>query len=86
MNLTFHFCSRCGTYLYKETDNEMHKDLWLVAAGTLEGGEVTADGIAQGTEKVLNLEDLSIDEEFWVKYRPARVNAVEGAEQLQEFV
>lgn len=65
----------------------MHKDLWLVAAGTLDTGEeVKGDGTAQGNEKVLKLEDLSIDKEFWVKYRPEWVQAVKGAEQLEEFV
>ena len=57
-----------------QTNHEAHEDVVLVAAGTLDEEK---EGIG--------LNGVKIDKEFWIKYRAAWVDAVDGAEQLQAF-
>lgn len=81
MNLTFHFCARCGTYIYKETDAEEQNDMVLVAAGTLDGA-ATGGGKGKG----MGLEDVRIDKEFYVKDRLDWMKPLDGALQCERFV
>lgn len=75
MTLTFHFCARCGTYIYKETDAEEQKDIVIVTAGTLD---------EDGTK--FTLENMKIQKEFYIKDRVSWMKPIEGAEQCQVFV
>ncbi|KAH9220788.1 Mss4-like protein [Leptodontidium sp. 2 PMI_412] len=74
MTLTIHFCEKCGTKIYKEGSADDFKGLFIVQAGTLDGGE---GGMGLG--------DVEVGAELWVKDRVAWVPARGGPAQMQEF-
>jgi hypothetical protein len=75
MTLTLHFCENCGTKIYKEGDAETFKGIAVVQAGTLDGG----DG---GME----LGDVKVGAELYVKDRVGWLGEREGTGQMREFV
>ncbi|KAH8752351.1 Mss4-like protein [Hyaloscypha sp. PMI_1271] len=74
MTLTLHFCENCGTKIYKDMDGEAFKGFAIVQAGTLDAGE---GGMEIG--------DVKLGAELWVKNRVPWLGSMEGAGQLQEF-
>ncbi|RFU34719.1 hypothetical protein B7463_g1664, partial [Scytalidium lignicola] len=69
MTLTIHFCSECGTVVYKEADGDAFKDVVLVQAGTM------TDGIDVQVPQA----------ELWLKNKAKWLPTVEGTSQLQGF-
>jgi hypothetical protein len=72
MTLTTHFCSNCGTCLYKEADSEQFKGTVIIQAGTLNKGG-------------MELDDVKPAAELWVKQRVPWLEDMKGVAQLQEF-
>lgn len=73
MMLTLHWCSKCGTNIYKESDAEGQKGVVVfLFAGTIDG-----EG---GVESVI------VEKEFYIKDRVGWLGALEGVEQCQKFV
>lgn len=72
MNLTVHFCSNCGSCIYKEADGEAFKGTVIVQAGTLDKGG-------------MELKDAKPGAELWVKRRVPWLEDLKGVAQLQEF-
>jgi hypothetical protein len=72
MTLTVHFCSNCGSTVYKEADSEMFKGTVIVQAGTLDKGGMELDNVKPGAE-------------LWVKQRVPWLEDMKGVAQLQEF-
>jgi hypothetical protein len=72
MTLTIHFCSNCGSTIYKEGDGDNFKGTVIVQAGTLDKGD-------------LELENVNVGAELWVKQRGAWLGDMKGVAQLQEF-
>jgi hypothetical protein len=75
MTLTLHFCENCGTKIYKEGDAEAFRGIAIVQAGTLDG----EDG---GME----LGDVKVGAELYVKDRVSWLEERKGTGQMTEFV
>jgi hypothetical protein len=71
MTLTIHFCSNCGSTLYKEGDSEALNGTAVVQAGSIDQG--------------VTLDDLKVSGELFVSQRAPWVKPLEGAGQLQTF-
>jgi hypothetical protein len=72
MLLTVHFCSNCGSCVYKEADDEAYKGTLIVMAGTLDQGG-------------LDMGEVKLGAELWVKQRVPWLEDLKGVAQLQEF-
>lgn len=72
MTLTTHFCSNCGSTVYKEGDNENFLGTVVIQAGTLDKGGMELSNVKPGAE-------------LWVKQRVPWLEAQNGLAQLQEF-
>jgi hypothetical protein len=67
---TTSFCGECGTTVSKVIEGlDKFKDLVIVEAGTLDGGE--------------GFDDMKMDAEFFVKSRAAWVKEIAGAKQVE---
>jgi hypothetical protein len=70
--LKFSFCGNCGSTIYKEVlDAEPYKGIFIVMAGNLDEG--------------IELSDVKIGAELWVKHRVQWLGELKGAAQCQEF-
>lgn len=72
MTLTTHFCSNCGSCVYKEGDSEAFKGTVIVQAGTLDKGGMELNDVKPGAE-------------LWVKQRVPWLEELKDVAQLQEF-
>lgn len=72
MTLTIHFCSNCGSCVYKEGDSEVFKGTVIVQAGTLDKGGMELNDVKPGAE-------------LWVKQRVPWLGDLKGVVQFQEF-
>ncbi|PMD46988.1 hypothetical protein L207DRAFT_477886 [Hyaloscypha variabilis F] len=75
MTLTLHWCENCGTKIYKEGDAEAFKGIAIVQAGTLDEGE---GGLEIG--------EVKVGVELYVKDRVGWLGEREGTAQCQTFV
>ena len=73
MTLTIHFCTTCGTKIYKEGNAGAFIGMAIVQAGTLDAG------------KGMGIEDVNVQVELYVKDRVKWMSAREGAGQCVEF-
>jgi hypothetical protein len=71
MTLKYHFCETCGTKIYKEGDQGAFVGMAIVQAGTLDGG--------------MEVGDVKLGAELWVKERVKWLGAMEGTAQCAEF-
>lgn len=72
MILTIYFCGNCGNTLYKEGSSDIFKGVAILQAGTLDGHE-------------MNLEDVKLGAELYIKHRAGWVEETKGVAQCQEF-
>jgi len=71
MTLTIHFCSNCGSVLYKEGDADAFKGTVIVQAGSIDDG--------------VKLDNVKPAAELFVKQRAPWLGALGGTEQFQAF-
>lgn len=72
MTLTIHFCSNCGSCVYKEGTDAAFQGTVIVQAGTLDKGGMELGDVRPGAE-------------LWVKQRVPWLPDLKGAAQLLDF-
>ncbi|KAJ5090469.1 hypothetical protein N7532_009153 [Penicillium argentinense] len=71
MNLTVHFCDKCGGIIYKTADNAEFSGMAVVQAGTVDDLD-----LVQKTKPAM---------ELFTKYRAPWIQELEGVAQKSEF-